>query len=428
MTKSEVIHRIESYIPDSLLKLYRRIKRYLFWKYQQCTYKKTLRSIIKKDEPIKVVFIVHNSAIWKYDSLYQLMQQNADFEPIILVCPVVGEQMGVSAQDMFIKTYDTFKGRGYNVVDARNKKITLDGLKPDIIFYSYQWINILDKQYDVHKLRKFLKAYVNYGFNNTAGEWGYASAFHGLMWRYFAECEDVRLSALKVQPREMKNMVVTGYPMYDEYQTVKGDASMWKNPNPKFKRVIWAPHHTIEGHDGLLKFSTFLEIAELMLCVASEYKDTIQFAFKPHPSLKTVLYRHPNWGIEKTEEYYNNWAYGDNTTLVEGPYMDLFKSSNAMIHDCGSFIVEYLYSKKPVMYLGFNREEQSNIVGKRAYHCHYHGTTIEDVRNFIDEVVLRGDDSMKPQREQFHNEVLLPPNGLTVAKNIINEIKKELRR
>lgn len=432
MTKSEFVHSVEAYIPKLLLKIYRNSKRYVIWKRQQCAYKIAIRKVRAKKTPLNVVFLVHDSAIWKYDSLYRLIMLDVNFNPIIVVCPIRAYQTECQVQELFTHTYNTFNSRGYNVIKAADKypeqSIDITTLEPDIIFYSYLWTGMIDSKYDIYNLRRYLKCYVDYGYCSIVDEWGYSSAFHGLMWRYFTECEAIKDLAILAQPKELRNAVVTGYPVYDEYQTVKEDASMWKNPNPKFKRVIWAPHHTIEGHDGLLKFSTFLEIAELMLCVASEYKDTIQFAFKPHPSLKTVLYRHPNWGVEKTEEYYNNWANGDNTTLVEGPYMDLFKSSNAMIHDCGSFIVEYLYSMKPVMYLGSNREEQSNIVGKRAYHCHYHGTAIEDVRNFIDEVVLRGDDSMKPQREQFHNEVLLPPNGLTVAENIINEIKKELRR
>lgn len=432
MTKSELVHSVEAYMPNALLKIYRKSKRYLNWKRQQCAYKIAIKKVVAKKMPLNVVFLVHDSAIWKYDSLYRLMSLDATFNPIIMVCPLRVYQTEKQAQKLLMHTYNTFKSRGYKVIKAANKcseqSIDVASLEPDIIFYSYLWNSIIDSKYDIYNLRKYLKCYVDYGYCSIVDEWGYSSAFHGLMWRYFTECEEIKTLAILAQPKELRNAVVTGYPMYDEYQSVNGNASMWKDPNSIFKRVIWAPHHTIEGHDGLLKFSTFLEIAELMLCVANEYKNTIQFAFKPHPSLKTVLYRHPNWGIEKTDEYYNNWINGDNTTLVEGPYMDLFKSSNAMIHDCGSFIVEYLYSMKPVMYLGSNREEQSNIVGKKAYNCHYHGTTIEEVRNFLNEVVLKGGDSMKPQREQFYNEVLLPPNGLTVAENIVNEIKKELRK
>ena len=49
-----------------------------------------------------------------------------------------------------------------------------------------------------------------------------------------------------------------------------------------------------------------------------------------------------------------------------------------------------------------------------------------DVKRFLEEVVLDGNDDMKSVREQFYKDILLPPNGCSVAENIIREIKKEL--
>ena len=428
MTKSEIVHRIEAYIPNAVLKGYRKSKRFLIWKRQQIAYSKAIKRVRAKKEPLNVVFLVHDSAIWKYDSLYRLMQKDDGFNPVILVCPIIIYQTEEQAQNILKRTYETFFSRGYSVIKASEQiyahGISIESLKPDIIFYSYLWTGSIEAQYNVQHLRKYLKCYVDYGYCSIADEWGYASAFHGLMWRYFTECEDIKQLALAVQPLELKNAVVTGYPIYDEYESVVGDTSDWKNPDNKFKRVIWAPHHTIEGHDGVLKFSTFLENADAMLALTEDFKDVIQFAFKPHPQLKAVLYNHPSWGKDKTDAYYEKWVNGDNTTFVDGSYLELFKSSDAMIHDCGSFIVEYLYSKKPVMYLGRGREEQSNIVGLKAYQCHYHGSCTGDITEFLEKVVLKGDDFMQEQREQFYNDVLLPPNGCSVAENIIIEIKK----
>lgn len=432
MTKSELIHRIESYIPDALLKSYRIGKRFLKWKNQTLVYDKCVKDLRKRNQRIKVVFILKDSAEWKYDSVYQLMDKDDAFDPVILICPLILYPNLEHATKLYKSTYAFFKERGYNVIkaseDVVGETIDIADLKPDVVFYSSPWTQYIHSKYNEKSLKKYLKCHVNYGFSNTAGEWGYASAFHGLMWRYFAECEDIKTIALLAQKREMQNIVVTGYPIYDAYQSAKNDASVWKNDDPKFKRIIWAPHHSIEGHNGLLSFSTFIENAEKILDFAENNKDKFQFAFKPHPLLLQALYNHPQWGKAKTDAYYKKWAEGENTTLQTGTYMELFKSSDAMIHDCGSFIIEYLYTQKPVLYLGNNREEQSNIVGKKAYRCHYHGLSISDIEQFLNKVVLEGDDSMKSEREQFHDEVLLPPNGCSVAENIVNEIKKELHK
>ena len=435
MTKSEIVHKIEACIPDTILKIYRntkqKSKRYIRWKHQQIAYSTAISRVRQKESPLNVVFIVSDSSEWKYDSLYLLMDKDSYFNPTILVCPMIVYYTEEQAYDIFSRTYEFFLKRGYKVSKAcenvYDDSINVEAFSPDIIFYSCMWTQYMHPKYDHMHLRRYLKCYIDYGYCSIVDEWGYSSPFHGLMWRYYTECEDLRELALKAQPRELRNAVVTGYPIFDEYREARGNTTDWKNQDRNFKRVIWAPHHTIEGRDNLLRFSTFLEVADFMLDYALKQK-TIQFAFKPHPMLLQALYSHPHWGKEKADAYYKKWEEGDNTSLVTGAYIDLFKSSDAMIHDCGSFIVEYLYTQKPVMYLGDGREEQSNIVGIKAYRCHYHGNKKDDIKQFVENVVLKENDTMKEIRKAFYNEVLLPPNGCSVAENIINDIKHELQK
>ncbi len=144
--------------------------------------------------------------------------------------------------------------------------------------------------------------------------------------------------------------------------------------------------------------------------------------------LKPALYGHPDWGRKKTDYYYNLWAEGENTSYVSGDYYDLFKSSDAMIHDCGSFLIEYLYVNKPVMFLdNHNRQSQSNYVGKKAYNCHYIGKCKADIRRFL-EMIIDNDDRMTNNRQSFFDDILQPPHGKTVAGNIIENLKMELFR
>ena len=429
MSKTEIIHKIESYIPNFILKAYRKCKRFYFWELQQIAYKFALHRVQKKQGPVNVIFINAQPSIWKYDSLFNQMLNNEHFNPMVLVCPLEGRGKALMLSSLN-ESYNFFKKKGYPVRCAYN---TTDGsylnikeLSPDILFYPTQYPHQLNKRYNQYTLRRYLKCLVNYAFVNVSGDWSCASAVHGLMWRYFAECESNRQLALSYNKRDFRNIRVVGYPIYDEFQNATGEATAWKNPHPKFKRIIWAPHHTIEGQNGLLQFSTFLLYQDIMLHLAEKYKDKVQFVFKPHPLLRNNLYGHAAWGKERTDAYYERWEKGENTAFVNGTYMDLFKSSDAMIHDCGSFIVEYLYTQKPVLYLGTNREEQSNIVGKKAYQCHYHGNSIEDIENFITSVVIEGNDPMKNDRREFFNANLLPPHGKSVAENIIDELKKEL--
>lgn len=193
------------------------------------------------------------------------------------------------------------------------------------------------------------------------------------------------------------------------------------------KRLIWAPHYSINAEGDELYLSNFLWMAKDMVEIAQQYRDRLQIAFKPHPKLRTRLYLHPDWGQEKTDKYYSLWNEMPNTQLETGLFIDLFKTSDAMVHDSDSFQVEYLYVNKPVMFVKQSKEQQDTTeLRKHAIACHYIGRSMEDVRQFV-EMVLRGEDSMTGQRQQFFENYLLPKSGIDVALNIYNDIVTTLK-
>ena len=158
-----------------------------------------------------------------------------------------------------------------------------------------------------------------------------------------------------------------------------------------------------------------------------KYKDQVQFVFKPHPLLKGKLYNAEGWGREKANAYYEAWANAENSAFIDTDYVDLFKSSDALIHDCGSFIVEYLYVQKPVMHLNTGQiKEELNVEAMEAYQAHYLMNKTEDIEKFITEVVLKGKDTKREDREADYKKLLIPPHNHLVADNILNEIEYEL--
>lgn len=166
-----------------------------------------------------------------------------------------------------------------------------------------------------------------------------------------------------------------------------------------------------------------------MYYLAKELAGKIQMAFKPHPHLKGVLYKHPDWGQKKTDDYYKKWEDLDNTLLHEGDYVDLFKTSDALIHDSGSFTVEYLYVNKPVLHIDVaNVTEHFNSMGLLAYNAHYKAKSMADIKQFLFEVVIAENDPKRMEREQLLKTYLLPPNGKTASENIYNEIKQALHK
>ena len=429
MSLSRFVYIVESLFPKSVVEKYRKLKRKWFDDRSQAVYHKKLRELRKANRPINVLFFALDSNSWKYDSLFQAMQKDPLFSPMVLAVPQVdkGKEFMISQLKHGSEYYES---KRYPTVCSYDEEtdsfVDAFSLHPDIIFFSNPYNGLVDDRYNIrHYMGWVLTCYVNYNYCNVPYQWDCASFFHRNVWRFFVECNS-NLKQIK-QFYTANNCVVTGYPTSDLFASTIETGKDWKLKDSGLKRIIWAPHHTIEGNTSMIQYSTFLSYYDIMLQIADDYKGAVQFVFKPHPLLKPTLYKHPNWGKDRTDFYYERWANGENTTFVNGLYVDLFKSSDAMIHDCGSFIVEYLYVEKPVLLLdNYDRRSQSNEVAKNAYNCHYIGKKEGDIRWFVEKVVIGGLDDKEKDRKSFYEEFLLPPNGMSAADNIIRDIKMAL--
>lgn len=423
---SKIVSIIEYFIPNTVLNWYRGRKILYKISLKHKEYKIKLQELSKNNKPIKVVFLAIIESVWKYDSLYKLLSEDPLFEPIVMICPQVDIREDLMYKQLY-DTYDAYKKKGYNVIlsydQNRNGFIDLSELCPDILMYTnpYKEIN-LDKYY-ISNVHNVLTCYISYYY--PKGVLGYheiLERFESLLWKNFLVSE---LDKSRIKYND--NCFVTGYPMYDSFLNCIEDdnKSSWKINNKKLKRIIWAPYHMIDKDCSNVQMTTFLQYSERMLELAVKYKEKAQFVFKPHPLLKSKLEKHPLWGINKTKEYYDKWLSSENTSFVNGEYIELFKTSDAMIHDCGSFAVEYLYVNKPVMYLtNGNAFENLEPIGCKAISCHYIGKSIDEIDEFINNIVNGFDDVKKEERVKFINTNLVPPNGVTAGMNMYNVIKQ----
>lgn len=380
---------------------------------------------LKGKEKIKCVFFALHTSVWKYDEIVKIMQDHPRFEPTILVCPVVDYGWDNMLKNMD-DAYNFYKDRGFNVIKSykkeTNKYVNVKKeLSPDIIFYTNPYKGLIDNRYFITNYRDILTVYVPYSFNNScAFEGNYNLILYNLLWRhYLPTCRHYEYSVQYARNKGI-NSVVTGYPgiegLIDKHRPICSD---WKlSSNKLLKKIIWAPHHTIEPV-GVVYFSCFFRYCDLMIEMAKKYQDNVLFVFKPHPLLRNKLYL--RWGKEKTEKYYDTWKTMPNTSVNDGDYADLFLTSDAMIHDSGSFTCEYLYVNKPVMRT-LNEVDESEKMNDLAMKCidnHYLAHNEQDIEQFIQNVI-NGVDPLKEQRTKFVNEVLMPKGSPSL--NIINDI------
>ena len=89
---------------------------------------------------------------------------------------------------------------------------------------------------------------------------------------------------------------------------------------------------------------------------------------------------------EEYEEYLEMWRQLPNAQVIEnGMYTDIFESSDAMILDSISFLGEYIYMHKPMLFLTRDRNT-FNDFGKELVRVLYKtdGGNLEGIKNFVE--------------------------------------------
>lgn len=376
---------------------------------------------IRQKQVINVVFVFSRVSMWKNDHLYREMSNHRRFNPMIAIVPDI--MLNADLEDIIDECETFLKEKNYNYINPFIQDSSVSSLRqlhPDIIFYSRPY-NAYPEGFRYEENYGSLFCYSHYGHHTIKESHIVDTRFINHVWQNYYENSDLMEETLQLWPH-LKNIRVTGLPNTDSFW--HNVESQWKSYPDAQCRIIWAPHFSVEA--GWLNYSNFLDIAEDFLKFAKANK-SLQFAFKPHPLLKSSLYKHPDWGRDKTDEYYHEWATFDNCQLVEGDYIGLFMYSDAMIHDCSSFLVEYLHANKPVMFLMKDECIIDGLFqfGLKALGCHYKGKDMNDIEKFISNVVINGQDPKKAEREVFIKDYLMPPNGKTASQNIINAILGE---
>lgn len=391
------------------------IKRKLLLEYYRFNNKHKAIVLRKKSTSINFVFILYDLSTWKTEKLYQEMLQHPRFNPILAVTT----NKNLIGHEKCLINY--LIENKYSFVRLDENKTISEQIPADILMYQRPY-NEEPEKHQYSRNRGILMVHLLYGFHSLTEKWSVDLPMAMESWQDYYENELCADGVRQHAKNRGRNAVVTGTPMMDELAKDKSEfENPWKN-NDARKRIIWAPHHTIgDIHMSGIAYGTFLEIAEDMVSLAKDYKDQIYIAFKPHP----VLYRNllKVWGEEKTNAYYKEWEKMENTQIETGAYTSLFKYSDAMIHDCGGFTMEYLTTGNPVMYVVRNERQSDNVneCAKQSFDLHYHGQNIGDIRSFIDKVIT-GEDPRKEERNQFVKRYLRPPHGKSACQNIINAI------
>ena len=122
------------------------------------------------------------------------------------------------------------------------------------------------------------------------------------------------------------------------------------------------------------------------------------------------------------EDYFKQWENLPNAQIIEGGnYFDMFRTSDMLITDSCSFLSEYLPLGKPVIHLISNSSSGLNGFGNKITQGYYKALNLNDLKRYIDEVLINNNDTLKDLRiksyqECFNNE------GQSSAVRIVNHL------
>ena len=165
-------------------------------------------------------------------------------------------------------------------------------------------------------------------------------------------------------------------------------------------------------------------------------KDTataISWVLRPHPMLRAGSVAQGLFQSEQEyDEYLDMWNRLPNAKVIEsGTYSDIFKSSDAMILDSISFLGEYLYVHKPMLFLTRERNTFNDFGSELAKILYTaDGGDFNAIKRFVENTVIQNDDYMLKEREAFFEKYLdyYKINGMPASEYIYEYIDDAIKK
>ena len=216
----------------------------------------------------------------------------------------------------------------------------------DIIYCSNPYDAMAAKVHSVRYIstKDVLPVYIGYGFENAR----YISLERlksyelNLVWKCFTE---TTLSLNDYRKHELikgRNVILKKKRKMDSLNHYN------MNIQKDRKKILLSPHHSVASET--LPFSNFLQYFNLILHLPDLFPD-IDFIFRPHPLLFYNLLQEKIWTQEQADKYLKDIAQKGIEYSAGGDYFQLFSECDAIVHDCGSYITEWLYTGKPCCFV-----------------------------------------------------------------------------
>ena len=382
---------------------------------------------IRRKDKIKVGFYFAFSSFYFGDDLYNLFAGDERFEPTLFIDTKSGN---AAINNERFQDAERFRERGINIFDLSKRTRKLPA--QDILFCLTPYQGAVPVPFRILNLKlTTLMVNIPYTFSVCA-ERGHilSSHFVRVLWKMFFPSTLLLQETQKVSRVGMPRGLYSGYPKMDVFFRKDADLKFdWKMTRPDAKKIIWAPHHSITNKGPVL--ATFHWNYKFMYEFAKAHPET-SWVVKTHPALPLKVVSNKIFpSIAAYEEYLQKWDALPNAQVYMGAYYQaIFATSDAMIQDCASFVAEYQYVDKPMIYL--TRDTQKfNELGAAVLKASYlvDGKDLDGIAATIQRVIIEGDDYKAAERKEVFDKYLNYPkvNGMSASEFIYRNIADALK-
>ena len=387
-----------------------------------------VRARLADGAPLRIAFVVNERSKWSAGHLLTAFAARGwDVSVALYRMERTGETLEQARQDhdderavfsalpaTFIDTYD-WESMTHRPVES---------LDADVVFLQQPWRM---ETFPERLVGRALPAYVPYSvplFDNMNMH-DHIPGFHAYLWRRYVPTDPHRDLHLEADVFGYDRLRVVGYPKLDGYRgrsPSPADVTAWQHPGKPSARVIVAPHHSV-GATGI-GLATFPWSHQALLDLADSYPN-VAWLYKPHQRLRYALEQARVMSGERYDEYEAQWRRRANCAIYDGPhYLDLFRTSDALITDSGSFLAEYLPSGEPILRLTSDRGIGFNPVGERLRESFYEVNTVARLQETFRQVVIDGEDPLAEVRSR--HAALFQPGARTSSERIADDLEASL--
>jgi len=353
---------------------------------------------------VNILFVCHRPAVWEsLHSVYDKLCADERYRVTVMAIPVkksmAKEIYESEGAEEYWKEYDCMNGYDY----SKKEWLDIRSLEPDYVFFQQPYNVAMPKQYSSKRISLYAKlAYVSY-FSPACCDSVYEDCLpldflEDLSFFFTLHEEDTEF--VKKRFEAVKNhtckIIESGFPRYDNVLKFKNQkCDVWNFE--KTYKLIWTPRWTTnEGNCFFFAYKDqFIDLLQK--------NENLELVFRPHPQAFKEWEATGEMTAKEQAEFRKHFQNDRMHIDERADYFPLLFSSDCLITDRSSILVDYFSTKKPIVYCTNKERPDSLVKGyERGIYFVYDWKGLADLLQRL----TNGFDPLKDAREDIYRNFL----------------------